>query len=463
MNQHLSNLVRIGFLLLDLLALNTVYLSCEFLLREHIPDEFAIQYTYLWMYCNAAWLAVSWGNNTYRNDDIFSFERFSRNSIHAFGYYLGLIALYLFMNKQADISRLFFISVLISFGLGLFTNRIVHLGLYHYFRNKSYITKKVMIIGYNQRAKKLVDYLEQQPIATEILGFCEDEKNMHELTNYPVIANRQNAIDISQKYQVTEIYSTISPEEDKSLYALMNQADQACIRFRILPDLDKFIRRPVHIEYIEDMPMLSLRNEPLEDVGNRIKKRLFDLAVSSIVIVFILSWLVPIIAILIKLESKGPVFFIQKRNGKDGKPFNCLKFRSMKVNADSNSKQATKNDSRITRLGAFMRKTSIDELPQFFNVLMSDMSVVGPRPHMLKHTEDYSRLINQFMIRHFLKPGITGWAQINGYRGETKTLQDMADRVKYDIWYLENWSLLLDARIVFMTGFNVVRGEKNAY
>ncbi|MGN6493954.1 MAG: undecaprenyl-phosphate glucose phosphotransferase [Agriterribacter sp.] len=463
MNQHLSNLVRIGFLLLDLLALNTVYLSCEFLLREHIPDEFAIQYTYLWMYCNAAWLAVSWGNNTYRNDDIFSFERFSRNSIHAFGYYLGLIALYLFMNKQADISRLFFISVLISFGLGLFTNRIVHLGLYHYFRNKSYITKKVMIIGYNQRAKKLVDYLEQQPIATEILGFCEDENNMHELTNYPVIANRQNAIDISQKYQVTEIYSTISPEEDKSLYALMNQADQACIRFRILPDLDKFIRRPVHIEYIEDMPMLSLRNEPLEDVGNRIKKRLFDLAVSSIVIIFILSWLVPIIAILIKLESKGPVFFIQKRNGKDGKPFNCLKFRSMKVNADSNSKQATKNDSRITRLGAFMRKTSIDELPQFFNVLMSDMSVVGPRPHMLKHTEDYSRLINQFMIRHFLKPGITGWAQINGYRGETKTLQDMADRVKYDIWYLENWSLLLDARIVFMTGFNVVRGEKNAY
>lgn len=463
MNQHLSNLVRIGFLLLDLLALNTVYLSCEFLLKEHIPTDFAIQYTYLWMYCNAAWLAVSWGNNTYRNDDIFSFERFSRNSIHAFGYYLGLITLYLFMNKEAEISRLFFISVLISFGLGLFTNRIIHLGLYHYFRNKSYITKKVMIIGYNQRAKKLVDYLEQQPIATEILGFCEDEKNMHELTNYPVIANRQNAIDISQKYQVTEIYSTISPEEDKSLYALMNQADQACIRFRILPDLDKFIRRPVHIEYIEDMPMLSLRNEPLEDVGNRIKKRLFDIAVSSLVIVFILSWLVPIIALLIKLESKGPIFFIQKRNGKDGKPFNCLKFRSMKVNDDSNSKQATKNDSRITKLGAFMRKTSIDELPQFFNVLMSDMSIVGPRPHMLKHTEDYSRLINQFMIRHFLKPGITGWAQINGYRGETKTLQDMADRVKYDIWYLENWSMLLDARIVFMTAFNVVRGEKNAY
>jgi len=135
----------------------------------------------------------------------------------------------------------------------------------------------------------------------------------------------------------------------------------------------------------------------------------------------------------------------------------------MTVNRDSDSRQATKNDSRITKMGAFMRKTSLDELPQFFNVLMSDMSVVGPRPHMLKHTEEYSRLINQFMIRHFLKPGITGWAQVNGLRGETKTTEDMANRVKYDIWYLENWSLWLDTRIVFMTVFNVMKGEKNAY
>lgn len=463
MNQHLSNLVRIGFLLLDLLALNTVYLSCEFVLKDHIPDEFTVQYTYLWMYCNAAWLVVSWGNNTYKNDDIFSFERFSRNTAHAYGYFLGLVTLYLFLNRQVDISRIFFISVLFSFCLGLIANRVIHLGLYHYFRNKEYITRKVMIIGYNERAKRLAYYLEQQPIATEIVGFFEDESKVHELTNYPIITDKSNIIGISVQNQVTEIFSTISPEEDRSLYHIMNQADQACIRFRILPNLDHFIRRPVHIEYIEDMPVLSLRNEPLEDVGNRIKKRLFDLAVSVLVITFILSWLVPIIALLIKLGSKGPVFFIQKRNGKDGKPFNCLKFRSMKVNADSNSKQATKNDNRITRLGSFMRKTSIDELPQFFNVLMSDMSVVGPRPHMLKHTEDYSRLINQFMIRHFLKPGITGWAQVNGYRGETKTVQDMANRVKYDIWYLENWSLLLDARVVFMTAFNVAKGEKNAY
>jgi len=463
MNKNLSNLIRIVFLLLDLLALNTVYFSCKFFFRNYIADDLFMQYTYLWMACNIVWLVVSWGNNTYRNSDIFSFEKFSKNTMHAYGYFLGLITLYLFMYKQFEVSRIFFVCMLVSFGVGLMTNRIIHLGLYHYFKNKAYIARKVLIIGYNQRAQKLVEYLEQQPINTEILGFCEDESNIHELTHYPIITDRKNIIAISLKEQVTEIFSTISPEEDKYIYTLMNQADQACIRFKILPNLDHFIRRPVHIEYIDDMPVLSPRNEPLDDVGNRIKKRFFDLAVSSFAIIFILSWLVPLIALLIKLESRGPVFFVQKRNGKDGKPFNCLKFRSMRVSADADARQASKGDERITRLGRFMRKTSIDELPQFFNVLMSDMSVVGPRPHMLKHTQDYSRLINQFMIRHFLKPGITGWAQVNGFRGETKTLEDMANRVTYDIWYLENWSLWLDARIVFMTVFNIFRGEKNAF
>jgi putative colanic acid biosysnthesis UDP-glucose lipid carrier transferase len=244
---------------------------------------------------------------------------------------------------------------------------------------------------------------------------------------------------------------------------LMNQADQACIRFRIIPDLTHFIRKPVHIDYLNDMPVLSLRKEPLDDVGNRIKKRFYDIVVSSLVILFILSWLVPIIALLIWLDNRGPVFFIQQRSGKDGKPFNCIKFRSMKVNKESDSKMASKGDSRITKLGRFLRKSSLDELPQFFNVFMSDMSVVGPRPHMVKQTDDYSKIINHYMIRHFLKPGITGWAQIHGYRGEIKLIEDINGRVEYDLWYLENWSLWLDTRIIVLTAFNMAKGEKNAY
>jgi putative colanic acid biosynthesis UDP-glucose lipid carrier transferase len=463
MNQRLAILLRISFAFLDLLVLNVAFVICQFMFEEHISMEDRLQYSYFWFLCNAAWMIVSWGINIYNERDIYSFEKFSKRTMQAFAYFLGILMLYLAFNKQADLSRLFILAVMTSFAVSLLVNRFLHLALHHLFQHKTHIVRKIMIIGYNERAKKLATYLEQEPVKTEIVGFCDEEKNVHELTHYPIISGLDNVIEASKQYKVTEIFSTISPEQQSGIYTLINQADQACIRFRIIPDLSQFIRKPVHIDYLNDMPVLSLRKEPLDDVGNRIRKRLYDLLISFLVIVFILSWLVPIISLLIWLESRGPIFFIQERSGKNGDTFNCIKFRSMRVNRDAHEKQATKNDSRITRMGKFMRKTNIDELPQFFNVLMSDMSVVGPRPHMLKHTDDYSKLIRQYMIRHFLKPGITGWAQINGYRGETRTVKDMNDRVQFDLWYLENWSLWLDTRIIFLTAFNMAKGEKNAY
>jgi len=462
MNQRLAILLRISFAILDLVVLNVVYIICQFVFEDYIYEE-KVQYTYLWFFCNVAWVMASWGISIYNERNIYSFEKFSKHTMQAFVWFLGLVMLYLVFNKQADLSRLFIISVLCSFAISLLVNRFLHLALQHFFQNKDHIVRKIMIIGYNDRAKKLATYLEQEPIKTEIVGFCEEPENVNELTHYPIISDLDNVIETSRQHQVTEIFSTISPEQQAGIYTLINQADQACIRFRIIPDLNQFIRKPVHLDYLNDMPVLSLRKEPLDDVGNRIKKRFYDIIISSLVIILLLSWLVPLISLLIWLESRGPIFFIQQRSGKNGKTFNCIKFRSMKVNNEANLKQATKDDSRITRMGRFMRKTNIDELPQFFNVLMSDMSVVGPRPHMLKHTDDYSKLIKQYMIRHFLKPGITGWAQINGCRGETRTVKEMNDRVQYDLWYLENWSLWLDTRIVFLTAFNMIKGEKNAY
>ena len=381
----------------------------------------------------------------------------------AFLYLLALEMVYLFFNKDAQISRLFLISILSSFAISLLINRFLHLALQQFFQNKDHIVRKVMIIGYNERAKKLASYLEQEPIKTEIVGFCEEEENVNELSRYPIVGAIGDAIQASKEREVTEIFSTIAPEQLSGIYKLINEADQACIRFRIVPDFNHFIRKPVHLDYLKDIPVLSLRKEPLDDVGNRIKKRLYDLAISSLVTIFILSWLIPIVALLIWLDSRGPIFFIQQRSGKNGKTFNCIKFRSMKVNKESNEKQATKNDKRITLLGSFLRKSNLDEMPQFINVLMSDMSIVGPRPHMLKHTDDYSKLLNKYMVRHFLKPGITGWAQIHGYRGEIKHMQDINNRVEYDLWYLENWSVWLDTRIILMTAFNMAKGEKNAY
>ncbi|MGI4740087.1 MAG: exopolysaccharide biosynthesis polyprenyl glycosylphosphotransferase [Janthinobacterium lividum] len=212
-------------------------------------------------------------------------------------------------------------------------------------------------------------------------------------------------------------------------------------------------------------PLLSTFHMPKTRVvmGAFIRKRIFDFFFASLVIVFLLSWLMPLIALVIKLESRGPVLFKQLRTGKNGLPFYCLKFRSMRVNADSDSKQASKGDSRITKFGAFLRKSSLDELPQFFNVLRGEMSVVGPRPHMLSHTEYYSNAIDNFMERHIVMPGITGLAQISGYRGETKEVESMAKRVDADIKYLYNWSFLLDVKIVFLTVTQVFKSNENAF
>jgi putative colanic acid biosysnthesis UDP-glucose lipid carrier transferase len=210
------------------------------------------------------------------------------------------------------------------------------------------------------------------------------------------------------------------------------------------------------------VPVLTIRQEPLESVMNRAIKRAFDIGFSLFMIIFIFPWLFPVFIILIKLSSNGPAFFTQIRSGRKNKEFLCYKFRSMNVNEEADTLQATAGDSRITKIGRFLRKTNLDELPQFFNVLAGHMSVVGPRPHMLKHTEEYSKLVDKFMVRGLVKPGITGWAQVSGYRGATQNLRMMLKRIRYDVWYIENWSLLLDIRIIFMTVVNMIRGDKNA-
>jgi putative colanic acid biosynthesis UDP-glucose lipid carrier transferase len=318
-------------------------------------------------------------------------------------------------------------------------------------------------VGYNFNSLKLAAYFEEDAINTNLVGFAEDEHNVKELTRYPIVSGVREALKTAIDMDIQEIYSTIAPNQNKFIYKLMEDAEKQCIRFKIVPDLSNFYPKPLTVDYIRDLPILSLRSEPLEDVGNRIKKRLLDIIISSFVVVFILSWLIPLLGLLIFLESKGPIFFIQKRTGKNNQEFRCLKFRSMKINKDSDLKQASRSDSRITKIGKFMRKTNLDEFPQFINVLRGEMSLVGPRPHMLKHTDDYSKIVDQYMIRHFLKPGITGWAQINGYRGEITEPHQIKMRVSNDLWYLENWNVWLDLRIIFLTIYSMFKGDKNAF
>jgi undecaprenyl-phosphate galactose phosphotransferase/putative colanic acid biosynthesis UDP-glucose lipid carrier transferase len=260
------------------------------------------------------------------------------------------------------------------------------------------------------------------------------------------------------------MYIALHFNEAENIQGLIRIAEKYLVRVKIVPDFYEFTgARKVSIDFYQNTPVLMLRSEPLEEAINRIIKKLFDISFSLMVVILILSWLFPILMILVRLSSSGPVFFKQKRTGEDNIEFTCFKFRTMRVNDLSDELQACEADPRITKIGSFMRKTNLDELPQFFNVLWGSMSVVGPRPHMLKHTEQYSELIHNYLVRHYAKPGITGWAQVNGYRGETKRLEDMQKRVDYDIWYIENWSFLLDLKIVWRTLRNMVRGEKNAY
>lgn len=374
-----------------------------------------------------------------------------------------IILFYLFFSRELIISRFFIISTTAAFGVGLLINKFIYLGIFRYFKTSELLAKRVIIVGYNETAKKLASYFEQDGLNMHIIGYVEDEENIEELSHYPVLANISDTLQVAKELDAQEIFSTITPEQNNYIYDLMYESEKECIRFRIVPNLSVFITREVHIEYFGELPILSLRKEPLEDVGNRIKKRALDITVSLIVTIFILSWLIPIVGLLILLESGTPIFFKQLRTGKDKKSFYCWKFRSMKANKDADLKQATRDDSRVTFLGKFLRKSSLDEFPQFLNVLKGEMSLVGPRPHMIKHTTDYSEIVEEYMVRQLIKPGITGWAQINGFRGEISNPEQIKMRVNKDVWYLENWTLWLDIRILLLTVYTVFRGDKRAY
>lgn len=316
--------------------------------------------------------------------------------------------------------------------------------------------RKTVIFGVNKKTIALQDFFNKNPeygyIHKKTFNF--KEKNELSLTE---------CFEYIKKEDIDEVYCSISELSNSQIDIISDFVDNNLKILKFLPDNKEIYSKKLKYEYYDYIPILSLRNIPLEDSINTVLKRSFDIVFSSLIIVFILSWLTPIIAILIKLESKGPIFFKQSRNGFNYKEFDCYKFRSMMPNQDAHLYQATRDDQRVTKIGRLIRKTSIDELPQFFNVLFGDMSVVGPRPHMVSHTNIYAKRIDKFMVRHFVKPGITGLAQISGYRGEIETDKDIIGRVKYDIFYIENWSLLLDLKIITRTFLNAVKGEEKAY
>ena len=259
-----------------------------------------------------------------------------------------------------------------------------------------------------------------------------------------------------------ELYLCVSRKQRADIRRISKICDYKVTRFFYVPVSVETIGLNLKREMLDDMEIYATYENPLQNTINRTIKRLFDI-VCSILFLIPTAIIFPIVYLIIKIQSPGPILFKQKRTGLDGKTFNCYKFRSMHVNADADKVQATKDDPRKYPFGNFMRKSNIDELPQFLNVLKGDMSIVGPRPHMLAHTEMYSELIDKYMVRHFVKPGVTGWAQVTGFRGETKELWQMEGRVKRDIWYMEHWIFWLDVRIIWLTIKTIFVHDEHAY
>ena len=315
--------------------------------------------------------------------------------------------------------------------------------------------RKVIILGNNSKTRRLKDFFNYNPVYGYQLIQTFDFKRLD--------FNIDDIINLIEKENIDEIYCSISELDNKQLAEIVKYADNNLKIVKFLADNREIFARKMNYQYYGITPILSLRELPIEKSLNQFLKRALDIVIAIVIIVGIMSWITPLLAIFIRIESKGPIFYKQLRNGLDNQVFYCYKFRSMVPNNDKIARQVIKNDRRVTKVGKFLRKTSLDELPQFFNVLIGNMSVVGPRPHPISQTQFYASRIDKFMVRHFVKPGITGLAQVSGYRGEIENEKDIVNRVRFDIFYLENWSILMDLRIMAKTIVNTLKGDTKAY
>ena len=465
MTYKYSTFFKVINVVTDYVLLNMAYSFC---LYAHQPENFidSIQphHQLNFLLMNLCWFFCSNLLELYVNVIKRAADDTIRASVTALVMFSAVSIAVVFTFPQLELSFTLMIEFLI---LSIFLHMLwkVSFLLVRKSRRRFWIEfKNILLVGAGPVGMDLYSQIIANPyLGYRVEGVFDDSYPATRSAGPAILGKVDRCFEYAKAHNISEVYCALPISESVRIKNLMKEADRQMIRMRVIPDLSAILDANVMLELYGRHPILTARYEPLENKVNEIIKRIFDVLFSLGAIVFILSWLAPVLAVLIKLESKGPVFFRQLRSGKNNKPFYCLKFRSMTVNIESDIKQASRGDRRITRIGAFLRRTSIDELPQFINVLFGDMSVVGPRPHMLKHTEDYSLLIQNYMVRHFLTPGITGWAQVNGFRGATKEPAAMSKRVDADIWYLEHWSLFLDLKIVFLTIWQGLRKNENAY
>jgi len=455
----------------DLLILNLAYILAHvfsFYGTYHLKDD---KYIQLWLYLNIIYIVAGRFSGTFENFRHTRFFELLSSLIRLFFFEIMLAFSYIVIFK--DFNQTFKLSrevMLFTYGISAVFTTVWRLGfikIIRIYRARGVNNRKTLIVGAGPTGQEVLRMLSNKlEYGYDFIGFLDDEPERYPELNGQIVGRIDELAAISKKNKVEEVFCALPYKQEDKIREIIEFCDKSLVRLKIVPDFSRLLTYQlsrVNIDNYGTIPILTLREEPLENSVNQYIKRIFDFGFTLLVFLFVLSWLFPLIAIFVKLTSRGPVLFVQKRNGMMNKEFNAYKFRTMYVNSESDHRQAEREDKRITPVGRFLRRTNLDELPQFINVLMGHMSVIGPRPHMLQHTKEYSKIIDKFMVRHLVKPGITGWAQVNGFRGETRDPKDMEARIRADVWYIENWSFFLDIRIILMTIYNMIRGEDNAF
>lgn len=444
--------LKIVFFIGDLLLLNVSILLSFYLVSGENTMDVSGKDIYLLVLSNLSWLFLTMVSTPYNVTRGMTLSRIVKSQA-AFLFIHLLVVACLILLFKLRYNYIQIAAMYVTFVAGLVTLRVIVLYLRKIIVKDDY-KRNYILLGKNSLSYELRRFFLMNP---------EERYNFRGYFDIDPGNFRIDEIqEFCQREAINEIFCCIPNVTDKDMKALMDFGLDSLIKVKFVTKQTESAGGSIQLSRFDQLPG-EVVSHPMDLQVNQFFKRVFDLVFAGLVVILVMSWLIPIIGLLIKLDSKGPIFFAQLRSGKFNKPFLCLKFRTMKVNSESETKQASRNDSRITPLGQFLRKTSIDELPQFINVLIGTMSVVGPRPHMLRHTDDYSKLIETFMARHYVKPGITGLAQCLGYRGETKDLIDMENRVRMDRYYIENWSFWLDIKIIFLTVVSLLRGSEKAF
>ncbi len=466
---HGNDLIRIAIIIGDFLLLNLLVYLCLEQFDDKTPDYFMDHNAVVVMVANFAMLVAEYFFNT-----IAYHRRLSAIDLLRRVFMLSATqsALMFFLLRSISRGGGFFKFMYYFAGflfIGLLLARLIERGIILYLRAKGKNTQSILFVG-NDPANLMLyhDMLENSSAGTYVKGYYADEPIENAPEQFVHLGNLQqlNAQMEEDKDKtnlgIDLLFCCLSHDESAFINRVIHFCDNHVVHFYYVPRMSGNLHLRLIPELYGDVTLFTNRREPLTFIENKFLKRTFDIVVSALTCLVLLPFL-PIIALIIKMQSPGPLFFVQNRTGLNGHTFKCYKFRSMHVNNQADTLQATKDDPRKFPFGEFMRKTNIDEFPQFFNVLKGDMSIVGPRPHMMLHTEMYGKLIDKYMVRHFCRPGITGWAQVTGFRGETKELWQMEERIRRDIWYLENWTFWLDLKIILKTALTIVRPDKQAY